>query len=87
MSKNNGGPAFPQLNRWDKDTLTMDPSGMTLRDYFAAVALQGLCVLFSDYRAREMMILNAAANGLTAKAQVAHAAYEYADEMLAERAL
>ena len=34
---NNGGPAFPPMH--DPDT---HASGMTLRDYFAAKAMQGL---------------------------------------------
>ncbi len=34
---NDGGPAFPP--HWDPKT---HPSGMALRDYFAAKALQGL---------------------------------------------
>jgi hypothetical protein len=47
---NDGGPAFPTLNGaeiWhDKNAgnyvISVDPVGMTLRDYFAAKALQGL---------------------------------------------
>jgi hypothetical protein len=34
---NTGGPAFPQ-----RTDLTLSYSGMTLRDYFAAKAMQGL---------------------------------------------
>ena len=34
---NTGGPAFPQ-----RTNLTLSYSGMTLRDYFAAKAMQGL---------------------------------------------
>ena len=33
---NNGGPAFPL-----KEPMSSDSEGMTLRDYFAAKALQG----------------------------------------------
>jgi hypothetical protein len=33
---NTGGPAFPYENRYEHE-------GMTLRDYFAAKALQGIC--------------------------------------------
>jgi hypothetical protein len=36
---NDGGPAFP---RTGSDGHTQPQSGMTLRDYFAAAALQGL---------------------------------------------
>ena len=35
--KNTGGPAFPFKGAIN------DSSGMTLRDYFAAKAMQGLC--------------------------------------------
>jgi len=41
MDKETGGPAFPgAMDRHHSD-------GMTLRDYFAAAALQGLCAGFS----------------------------------------
>ena len=36
MSANNGGPAFPALTDF-----VPDHDGMTLRDYFAAKAMQG----------------------------------------------
>lgn len=43
---NNGGPAFPLPGeRWDegeKVARSWDAPGMSLRDYFAAKALQGL---------------------------------------------
>ena len=38
MSERNGGPAFP-ANHYD---LSADERGMTLRDYFAAQAMQAL---------------------------------------------
>lgn len=37
-----GGPAFP-LHNHGVQTLGMHLSGMTLRDYFAAKAMQGIC--------------------------------------------
>jgi len=40
MSKNNGGPAFPGLH--PSKECTYKDSGMTLRDYFAAKAMQTL---------------------------------------------
>lgn len=40
MSKNTGGPAFPILADVRPD-IDKDWCGMTLRDYFAAKALQG----------------------------------------------
>ena len=40
-STNTGGPAFPVLH-WISGESTGAEEGMTLRDYFAAKALQGL---------------------------------------------
>lgn len=46
--KNNGGPAFPAIDRLDKSTDgfphydVVGAEGMTLRDYFAAKALPAL---------------------------------------------
>ena len=75
MSKNNGGPAFPNVpdgagDRWaDWDT------GMTLRDYFAAKAMQGIMAGIlgdgGDWPNREIVVANA---------------YATADAMLTERA-
>jgi hypothetical protein len=49
-TKNHGGPAFPrpasedhrQGSQRDGDVHVPDQNGMTLRDYFAAAAMQGL---------------------------------------------
>jgi len=41
MSKETGGPAFP-LSQHGTQTLGMHITGMTLRDYFAAKAMQGI---------------------------------------------
>ncbi len=43
MSADTGGPAFPvvELNHYD-GSICGQYFGMTLRDYFAAAALQGL---------------------------------------------
>ena len=35
-------PAFPSRNRWDPDNVDLNSEGMTLRDYFAAKAMQGM---------------------------------------------
>jgi hypothetical protein len=44
MSKDKtGGPAFPcDLTMYDKE-VQVQMQGMTLRDYFAAKAMQGIC--------------------------------------------
>jgi hypothetical protein len=43
MSANDGGPAFPVTSyvNVDGETHESSPQGMTLRDYFAAKAMQG----------------------------------------------
>ena len=39
--KENGGPAFPVLDHITPERLAFASHGMTLRDYFAAKAMQG----------------------------------------------
>lgn len=71
--KNDGGPAFPNnpvAYHDPKGKVYLAETGMSLRDYFAAMALQGmLAVEPSDATATEF----------------AHQAYEMADAMLKER--
>ena len=70
MSKNTGGPAFP-VGSGDM----RDPTGMTLRDYFAAKAMQGL-----------IASPRGTPNGADATdTYYAEMAYIMADAMLAER--
>lgn len=38
---NNGGPAFPVLEEDGRGNLTLTSTGMTKRDFFAAMAMQG----------------------------------------------
>jgi hypothetical protein len=68
MTKETGGQAFPNegFNGWGEPQ-----EGMTLRDYFAAKALQGL--------------MNEQSYGASSWHLDAKAAYEIADAMLAER--
>lgn len=81
----NGGPAFPGVTINDTDGNLTDPfgtllppqgqatySGMSLRDYFAACAMQGLVVGESD--------------AFQARHSVATEAYAIADAMMKERA-
>lgn len=46
MSKDDGGPAFPETRmEYDREVMERQPvlySGMTLRDYFAAAAMNTL---------------------------------------------
>lgn len=66
--KDNDQHAFPTM--FDPSGATIMDNGMTLRDYFAAKAMQGFAAdQYCD-------------NG----AQAAKTAYEWADAMLAERA-
>ncbi len=65
-----GGPAFPFID----SASPLEHPGMTLRDYFAAKAMQGIC---------SSALLNVDV-GATA---IADNAYEIADAMLNERNL
>lgn len=76
---NNGGPAFP--GRVDENArlqaannMRPIPSGISTRDYFAAKAMQGICV-------------NAGRNGYSFVNvdELAVASYQIADAMLKER--
>ena len=65
MTKETGGPAFPYVC----DAAEHYSDGMTLRDYFAAKAMQGM---LADPSTPEIM-------------DIAGAAYEVADAMLEAR--
>jgi hypothetical protein len=65
-----GGPAFPGEDvNYPSMTATEKHTGMTLRDYFAAKAMQGFCVSYPDASCVEL----------------ARAAYAQADSMLEAR--
>ncbi len=70
-ARNDGGPAFPTVEQVDRhgDPTTYADSGMSLRDYFAAKAMQGM--LASDINATE--------------SSFAQQAYKMADAMLEAR--
>lgn len=74
MSTNDGGPAFP-IPGWKDDP---DFNGMTLRDYFAAKAMQSM---ISSHRSGGW---NLGVNG-TDNETISYAAYAVADAMLAAR--
>jgi hypothetical protein len=65
---NDGGPAFPVNAEQSPNGICPLP-GMTLRDYFAAAALQGMLAYYHGY----------------GSFYAAGSAYQYADAMLAER--
>lgn len=75
--RDDGGPAFPALHtidgNWTREPLDKY-AGMTLRDYFAAAALQGAIAATA----------NAASD--PAPERAANYAFRVADAMLAERA-
>jgi hypothetical protein len=78
MSKNDGGPAYPVVtgiiagrDEWDDAIVerTEHAAGMSLRDHFAGLALQGML----------------AANRGYTDAEYAKESYDIADDMLAAR--
>ncbi len=75
-NKDTGGPAFPCENasEWT--------DGMTLRDYFAGIALQGL--LTNEFLV-DVVMHTASEQCLKADKLMAEGAYVIADNMLAER--
>ncbi len=77
---NDGGPAFP-LSR--ESSISKNYEGMTLRDYFAAKALQGLCANpggpFQACDQSGWRIVNCTFD------QIADEAYGMADAMLTAR--
>lgn len=81
--KDNGGPAFPwcgDLN--DCPTINL---GMSLRDYFAAKAMQaGLCTLQSP-GAVDSVVKRANQLGIEVELMFARDSYAMADAMLAAR--
>lgn len=71
MTDKTGGPAFPET-RWDDMTRQdVQWTGMTLRDYFAAKAMQAL--------------INPKGESLDRITEVPEYAYQIADAMLKER--
>lgn len=72
MSKATGGPAFPELGNVGYNSDWQSEGGMTLRDYFAAKAMGGICAHQDVW-------------GLTVPI-IAEQAYKLADEMLKARA-
>lgn len=71
--KADGGPAFPSKHGAGIDEQVVNP-GMTLRDYFAGLALQGLVRAHTGRPYHNKAAL-----------QHAKSAYDYADAMLGAR--
>lgn len=81
MSDKNGGSAFPHDEVINNSLIYEGESGMTLRDYFAAKALQAIIA-----RLPESFDLPGDDRMDASKALYAKGAYEYADAMIAARA-
>jgi hypothetical protein len=73
MTKNTGGPAFP-ASYYTDDGQWAKRDGMTLRDYFAAKAMQGDISSFSDDK-----------DPGDVASVIAERAYQIADAMLKAR--
>lgn len=83
MNKDNGGPAFPVEENYCERTggyTQYGSEGMTLRDYFAAKAMQGI---FSGNGLGFMGFHSSHYDNVKGIARIS---YEIADAMLAERA-
>lgn len=72
MNKDTGGPAFPELGNVGYNSDWQLDNGMTLRDYLAAKAMQGMCAHTDTW-------------GISSQTNIAKTAYEIADKMLEER--
>ena len=70
MGKDNGGPAFGELQQ--VGDVAMRDGGLSIRDYFAAKAMQGM-IAAAGYHRGEVDFM-------------AESAYDCADAMLLERA-
>ena len=79
---NTGGPAFPTMRLSLIGDVVPDEEGMTLRDYFAAKAMESLCVMPQFVSGLDKAAMNA---GVPFKAALAQHCYEMADAMLAAR--
>ena len=85
-----GGPAFPNLEGFDDQSLPsnvnghylrLDHSGMSLRDWFAGQALAGMLASKEDFADHA----DIASMSDTYGSMAARYAYGYADYMLAQR--
>ena len=70
MSKDNGGPAFGELQQ--VGDVAMRDGGLSIRDYFAAKAMQGMIAAVGYHRGEVDFM--------------AESAYDCADALLKERA-
>jgi hypothetical protein len=78
MIRDTGGPAFPQNDRVVSAISIANSQGMTMRDYFAAKAMQGL--LSNPKLANEILKHGGCHSGW-----IETSAWAFADEMLKAR--
>jgi hypothetical protein len=84
MAVNDGGPAFPQAID-DMGTLRARTPGMTLRQWYAGMAMQGIQTACSIDNAMFVLMVKAAeVDGLTMAAYLSREAFVQADAMIAE---
>lgn len=82
MGNKNNPPAFPVEGQSRGEQVAIIAQGMSLRDYFAAKAIQAT---LSSGELRVAAQKTGKEFGLTGVQAVAKDAYEFADAMLAER--
>jgi hypothetical protein len=80
MQKQTGGPAFPELGNVGYNSEWQSEPGMTIRDYFAAKAMQSIVS-----SPKEMESLIDVLGVETAYVKVSETAYVIADAMLRTR--
>ena len=84
--KKDGGPAFPTMDTWwtaeDGATYTGHSEGLTIRDYFAATAMQAY---LSNPQTMAGIAEMAEGDGISSGDFLAGAAYASADAMLKAR--
>ena len=78
MIDTTGGPAFPL----DRDVVNV---GMTLRDYFAAKAMQSLIIASCTEENALLTVLNRIKTEVEMEHWIAYSAYAVADAMLKEK--
>ena len=82
-NQQNGGPAFPTLEA--HVGFNLGKPGMTLRDYFAAKAMQGIVSSIDGEGSYQRLRGHAADVGLSVSEWIARDAYKQADAMLKAR--
>ncbi len=85
-SKTTGGPAFPYPEHVDGQDVTWRPGRVTLRDWFASVALAGQLASTNCPDFLKSKLAHAEKKGITLHELEAYAAYKTADAMLKARA-